>query len=67
MSTSAGKLLQFSYTYVPGCLEGDSTTVCYYENLHLELSISLQLLHGVDQNNKVFSRETKDTFRLDKD
>jgi len=51
----------------PDCLEGYSTTVFFYKNLHLQLSISLQLLHGVAQNNKVFSRETKDTFRLDKD
>ena len=65
MSTSAGKLLQFSYSYVPGCLEGYSTTVCFYENLHLELSISLQVLHQVDQKAKVSFLEKMAIFIID--
>jgi hypothetical protein len=36
MSTSAGKLLQFSYSYVPGCRSPSETTVGFAETLHFE-------------------------------
>jgi hypothetical protein len=36
MSTSAGKLLQFSYSYVPGCLSPSEMTVGFNEPLHFE-------------------------------
>jgi len=36
MSTSASKLLQFSYSYVPGCRSPSETTVGFAEPLHFE-------------------------------
>ena len=38
MSTSAGKLLQFSYSYVPGCPDPKGVTVCRYESHTVGLS-----------------------------
>ena len=52
-------------SHIRGCPDGYSRTVCFYENLHLELSISLQVLHQVDQKAKVSFLEKMAIFIID--